>query len=51
MADCFSGGEAERQLDTAIQWGRYAELFSYDDNEGVFMRDTDHENVAANDGP
>jgi NitT/TauT family transport system ATP-binding protein len=26
----FSEAEAERQLDTAIQWGRYAELFDYD---------------------
>jgi NitT/TauT family transport system ATP-binding protein len=43
LADCFSEGEAERQLDTAIQWGRYAELFSYDDNEGVFTRDAEDE--------
>jgi NitT/TauT family transport system ATP-binding protein len=28
--------EAERQLDTAINWGRYAELFTYDDNDQVF---------------
>jgi NitT/TauT family transport system ATP-binding protein len=26
----FSEDEAQRQLDTAIQWGRYAELFDYD---------------------
>jgi NitT/TauT family transport system ATP-binding protein len=26
----FSDDEARRQLDTAIQWGRYAELFDYD---------------------
>jgi NitT/TauT family transport system ATP-binding protein len=26
--------EAERQLDTALDWGRYAELFGYDDAEG-----------------
>ncbi len=26
----FSDDEAKRQLDTAIQWGRYAELFDYD---------------------
>jgi NitT/TauT family transport system ATP-binding protein len=25
-----SEGESQRQLDTAIQWGRYAELFDYD---------------------
>jgi NitT/TauT family transport system ATP-binding protein len=26
----FTEDEAQRQLDTAIQWGRYAELFDYD---------------------
>jgi NitT/TauT family transport system ATP-binding protein len=26
----FSEAEVRRQLDTAIQWGRYAELFDYD---------------------
>jgi NitT/TauT family transport system ATP-binding protein len=26
----FSDDEVHRQLDTAIQWGRYAELFDYD---------------------
>ena len=35
----FSRDEAERQLDTAIDWGRYAELFAYDDKDGVFYRD------------
>jgi NitT/TauT family transport system ATP-binding protein len=26
----FSQDESQRQLETAIQWGRYAELFDYD---------------------
>jgi NitT/TauT family transport system ATP-binding protein len=26
----FSEDESQRQLETAIQWGRYAELFDYD---------------------
>ena len=26
----FSEDEAERQLDTALNWGRYAEIFDYD---------------------
>ncbi len=39
LASCFSEDEAERQLDTAIDWGRYAELFAYDDQEGVFYRE------------
>jgi NitT/TauT family transport system ATP-binding protein len=37
----FGTEEAERQLDTAIDWGRYAELFAYDDQEGVFYREAD----------
>ncbi|MCC6179319.1 MAG: AAA-associated domain-containing protein [Chloroflexi bacterium] len=32
----FSPDEARRQLDTAIDWGRYAELFAYDDHAGQF---------------
>jgi NitT/TauT family transport system ATP-binding protein len=31
----FSGQEARRQLDTAISWGRYAELFDYHNGELV----------------
>lgn len=29
----FPSPEAVRQLDTAIDWGRYAELFAYDDDD------------------
>lgn len=36
---CFGEMEAERQLETAADWGRYAELFSYDDQEGLFERE------------
>jgi NitT/TauT family transport system ATP-binding protein len=36
LEGCFSKDEAERQLDTAIDWGRFAELFAYDDQNGVF---------------
>jgi NitT/TauT family transport system ATP-binding protein len=32
----FSPEEAHRQLDTAIDWGRYAELFVYEDDTGEF---------------
>jgi len=28
----FTEEEAKRQLETAISWGRYAELFAFDDN-------------------
>ena len=30
----FSAEEAESQLETAIDWGRYAELFAYDEDTG-----------------
>jgi NitT/TauT family transport system ATP-binding protein len=34
----FTEQEAERQLETLIDWGRYAELFEYDaDNEILFL--------------
>ncbi len=33
----FSPDEARRQLDTAIDWGRYAEVFAYDDDTGEFF--------------
>ena len=30
----FSQDEVERQLDTAMNWGRYAEIFDYDSETG-----------------
>jgi NitT/TauT family transport system ATP-binding protein len=37
----FSPNEAQRQLDTAIDWGRYSELYSYDDPSGeIFLEET-----------
>jgi len=32
--DHFPNEEAERQMATAIDWGRYGELFEYDASEG-----------------
>jgi NitT/TauT family transport system ATP-binding protein len=29
----FSRDDAQQQLDTAIDWGRYAELFDYDTDQ------------------
>ena len=43
----FSPAEARRQLDTAIDWGRYAELFAYDDNAGEFFVEEDASAPAA----
>src|SRR6202047_1878558 len=34
----FSEDESQRQLETAIQWGRYAELFDYDAATGKLTR-------------
>ena len=36
LEQTFSPQEARQQLDTAIDWGRYAELFAYDDDGGEF---------------
>ncbi|OQA46995.1 MAG: Bicarbonate transport ATP-binding protein CmpD [Chloroflexi bacterium ADurb.Bin325] len=32
----FLQGEAERQVEIAIQWGRYGEILAYDDTGGMF---------------
>ena len=36
LEQTFSPVEARRKLDTAIRWGRYANLFTYDANRGEF---------------
>lgn len=36
----FSPGDAARQVELAIQWGRYAELLAYDDNTETIFRET-----------
>ena len=41
----FSEDEARRQLDTAIDWGRYAELFDYDADDGMLLLEREPENV------
>jgi NitT/TauT family transport system ATP-binding protein len=30
----FSAAEVERQFETALNWGRYAEIFNYDSETG-----------------
>ena len=37
----FSADEARRQLDLAIDWGRYGELFQYDAESGQLILDSD----------
>ncbi len=36
LEEHFSEQEAWSQLETAINWGRYAELFSYQEERGIF---------------
>ena len=38
----FSGEEARRQFETAVDWGRYAELFTYDHAAGELRLDEEH---------
>ena len=35
LEDFFGEGEAERVLQVAIEWGRFAELFAYDEGAGI----------------
>jgi NitT/TauT family transport system ATP-binding protein len=35
LEDFFSEDEAERVLRVAIEWGRYAELFAYEEGSGI----------------
>jgi NitT/TauT family transport system ATP-binding protein len=41
----YSPEEAERQLKTAIDWGRYAEIYSYDEPSGQIFLDQQSEDV------
>jgi NitT/TauT family transport system ATP-binding protein len=37
LQDRFSGQEAQRQIDTALNWGRYGDLFNYDSESDRLM--------------
>jgi NitT/TauT family transport system ATP-binding protein len=39
LEDAFSSEEARRQFETVVDWGRYAELFAYDDTTGELSLD------------
>ena len=39
----FGSEEAQAQLETAINWGRYAELFTFQENRGVLRLDEESE--------
>ena len=38
LTDQFSSTESERQLATAVDWGRYGELFDFDPDAEEFLR-------------
>lgn len=42
LEDYLSESEAERVMQTVIEWGRYAELFAYDYNAGVLSLENPH---------
>ena len=42
----FSEEEAQAQLNTAINWGRYAELFSFQEDRGMFRLEEESETPA-----
>lgn len=46
LEDHLSEDEAERVLQRAINWGRYAELFFYDDGAGVLYLEDEHDAAA-----
>lgn len=39
----FSEADAQAQLETAINWGRYAELFTFQENRGMFRLEEEGE--------
>jgi len=43
----FSAEEARRQLDIAIDWGHYGELFEYDAESGQLVLGSDPAKVGA----
>ena len=43
----FTDGEARQQLDIAIDWGRYGELFEYDAETGELVMGSDLAKVRA----
>ncbi len=43
----FGTEEAQEQLETAINWGRYAELFTFQENRGVFRLEEEPSTTSA----
>ena len=51
LEDLLSEDEAERVLETAIDWGRYAELYAYDGNADAFSLENPGEDEAGGAAP
>jgi len=48
LEEHFSEKEVKRQIETILNWGRYAEIFDYDrDSERLILADHDHEHEGA----
>ncbi len=43
----FAADEARKQLDIAIDWGRYGELFEYDSEDGQLTLEAEPATVAS----
>ncbi len=43
LEKAFSENEAQAQLETATNWGRYAELFTFQDERGIFRLENEEE--------
>lgn len=50
LEGAFGVEEALRQFETAVDWGRYGELFTYDGQTGVLRLDEEHRVTLAEDG-
>ena len=46
LREHFSNAEADRQIETALNWGRYADLFTYDaESDQIFLHQPDADDV------
>lgn len=45
LEDYLTEDEAQRVLSVIIEWGRYAELFAYDYNSGIFSKENPGEEI------
>jgi NitT/TauT family transport system ATP-binding protein len=47
LDEYFSASEVERQIETALNWGRYADLFTYDaESDRLFLHQPEGDDVS-----